>query len=202
MADQFALSDASRLRIFDTDHPNGDLVDWFPDNTQIINLGQTIDQVKLFDTMIGEPTNHYVVDLQSELHLKFFNIFHDIAFDEGAREAGIDVSVYFLLDRSTSSLQAARVVRSKLRCSEFVVVLNEAIGTLLHLTSVRENYQRIPKDREIALPRLSAEARAVFEQPGFSFADFVAGGSGSVSSDVRFELWNLLELIYNQRSPA
>lgn len=175
---------------------------WFPDHTEIIDLTRTIDQVKLFDTMIAEPANNYVVDLQASLLVKFFNIFSDIAFDEGAREAGIGVSVYFLLDRSTSSLQAARMVRSKLRCSEYVVVINEAIGTLFHLASARENYLRIPKDREVVLPRISTAAREYIEQPGFSFSGFIAGHSEAAPSAVRFELWNLLETIYNQRSPA
>ncbi|GIL03411.1 MAG: hypothetical protein BroJett030_33100 [Alphaproteobacteria bacterium] len=152
--------------------------------------------------MIGEPANNHVVDLQSELLLKFFNIFHDIAFDEGARQAGLAISVYFLLDRSTSSLQAARMVRSKLRCSEYVVVLNEAIGSLLHLASVRESYARIAKDREIVLPRISPEARAYVEAPDFSFAGFIAGEGQALPSAVRFELWNLLETIYNQRTPV
>ena len=158
--------------------------------------------MKLFDTVIAEPDNNYVVDLQSERLLRFFNIFDDIAFDEGAREAGIGVSVHFLLDRSTSSLQAARMVRSKLRCSEYVIVINEAIGTIFHLASAREAYDRMAKDREIVLPRVSGAARETFEQPGFSFSAFVAGRSEDVPSAVRYEIWSLLETMYNQRSPA
>lgn len=201
-ADRFALTDESRLHVFDTDYPRGDLARWFPRNSQIIDLSRTLDQVKLFDTMIGHPGRNYVVDLQSSLLDKFFTIFRDIAFDEGAREAGIGVSVRFLLDRSTSSLQAARLVRARLRCSEFVIVINEAIGTLFNLASVREDYEALAKDREIVLPRISTEARAVIETPGFSFADFIVGGSDKVPSQVRYELWRLLEKIHNQRSPA
>lgn len=152
--------------------------------------------------MIGEPGCNYVVDLQSNLLLKFFNIFHDIAFDEGAREAGIDVTVYFIVDRSTSSISSARMVRSKLRCSEFVLVRNEAIGNLLHLPSAAENYARIPRDREIVLPALSAQARNYIEQPDFTFSGFIAGRSEDAPANIRFELWNFLETIYNQRNPA
>lgn len=202
LADRFALADERKLRVFDTDYPNGDLARWFPQQSQIIDLSQTGDQVKLFDTMIGEPTNNYVVDLQSERLLRFFTIFYDIAFDEGAREAGIGISVHFVLDRSTSSLQAARMIRSKLRCSEYVVVINEAIGTIFHLASARESYDRMAKNREIVLPRISGAARAYIDQPDFSFSRFIAGRADEVPSAVRYELWSVLETMYNQRSPA
>jgi hypothetical protein len=199
-ADCLSLTGPDQVRIFDTDFPNGGLAQFFPYHSEIIDLSRTIDQVRLFDTIIGEPNFHYVIDLQSELLTKFFKIFSDIRFDEGAMEAGIGVAVFFIVDRSMSSISAAEKVRAQLTCSEFIMVRNDAIGTLLHLPSAAEKYLRIDKDRDLVLPRLSPNTLAFIEQRGFTFTDFIAGEMAPPPDAVRLELWKFLETIYNQRS--
>ncbi|MCG6857585.1 MAG: hypothetical protein LJE67_05920 [Salaquimonas sp.] len=155
--------------------------------------------MKLFDTMIGHPDKHYVVDLQSNLLDKFFTIFRDIAFDEGASEAGIAVTVFFIVDRSYSSVLAARGVHRKLRTSEFVTVINEAIGSPLEIPQAELAYRGIEKDREIVLPALSRAAREYVSQPGFTFSDFIVSEAEAAPANIRFELWSFLERIHNQR---
>jgi hypothetical protein len=198
-ADALMLGNPDRVRVFDTDFPNGGLAQFFVDNCEIVDLAKTGGQVRLFDTIIEEPQFHYVIDLQSSLTAKFFQIFNDIRFDEGAAEAGIGIAVFFIVDRSMSSIHAAEAVRSALTCSEFIIVRNDAIGTLLHLPSAAESYLRIEKNRDLVLPRLSAAALAYIEQRGFSFADFISGEIAPPPEAVKAELWRFLETIYDQR---
>lgn len=185
--------------MFDTDLPYGSVQQWFPDNSELVDLTRTGDLVRMLDRMIQEPDCNFVVDLQASLLDAFFKIFHDISFDEGAAEAGSGVAVFFVLDRSVRSIEAAARTRARLKCSEFVIVKNEAIGTVLHEPRAAELYMAIPKDREISLPRLSEAARDHIERHGFSFAEFVAGKAEEAPVAIRFELWNFLETIYNQR---
>lgn len=198
-ADILSLSGAERVRVFDTDHPNGSLAHWFPGQSEIVDLNKTGGQVRLFDTIIGEPGYNYVIDLQAGLLERFFTIFHDIAFDEGAKEAGIGVAVFYLLDRSVSSIHKAAWVRSKLSCSDFAIVKNEALGTLLHMPSAAREYMEIPKDRDLNLPKLSAGARDFIQQPGFSFGRFLTGGAMDAPLELRLEITEFLERLYNQR---
>ncbi len=188
--------------MFDTDHPNGGLSHYFPYNSEIIDLTRTVDQVRLFDTIIAEPQFHYIIDLQSAFLNKFFKIFSDIRFDEGAREVGIGVAVFFIVDRSMSSIHAAEWLRGQLTCSEFILVRNDAIGTLLHMPVAAANYLRINKDRDLVLPKLSANALSFIEQRGFTFSDFIAGEMSPPPDTVRLELWKFLETIYNQRGTS
>jgi hypothetical protein len=194
-----SLSDSSRLRVFDTDFPHGGIASYFPENSEIIDLSRTQGQMRLFDTMIAVPGVNYVVDLQASLLDRFFTIFNDIAFDTGAREVGIDVVVYFIVDRSLNSIHAAEQVRAKLRASELVLVHNEAIGNALNIPGAVEEYEDIEKDRDLVLPKLSEEARDLVETADFSFADFITGKSANISIVIRRELWHFLETIYNQR---
>lgn len=197
--DILSLSGVDRVRVFDTEYPNGSLAHWFAGQSEIVDLTKTGGQVRLFDTIIAEPNFNYVIDLQAGLLERFFTIFHDIAFDEGAEEAGIGVAVFFLLDRSISSIHKAAWVRDKLSCSDFAVVQNEALGTLLHLPSAAKDYLSIPKDRDLSLPRLSVKAREYVEQPGFSFGRFLTGGAAEAPVEIRMELTRFLEVLYNQR---
>ncbi|MFZ1813720.1 MAG: hypothetical protein WBO55_03415 [Rhizobiaceae bacterium] len=156
----------------------------------------------MIDTIINEPGYNYIIDLQASLLNRFFKLFHDINLDEGAVEAGIGVAVFFMIDRSLTTLAAAKSVRDQLRKSEFVLVRNDAIGNMLHIPEAANEYLRIDKDRDLILPRLSDEARQYLETPGFTFADFIAGESHHVPANIRYEFWNFLETIYNQRKPG
>lgn len=198
-ADQLALSGRERINIFDTDYPNGGIAKYFPEQTEIVDISKTAGQVKLFDTMIERPGINHLVDLQSEWLDKFFTIFHDIGFDEGAAEAGIGVVVFYMIDRSMSSIETAAKIRKKLRSSEFVLIRNAAVGNLLHIPSAARNYMKIEKDRDILLPKLSDAASVYIERPGFTFTDFIASGATDAPIEIRNELWNFLETIYNQR---
>ena len=150
--------------------------------------------------MIARPDINYVIDLQSSLLNRFFAIFRDIGFDQGAAEAGTGISVFFIVDRSMSSILAAEKLRPKIGESTFVLVHNEAIGTLLHLPSAASEYSEIEKDRDLVLPKFSDAARDYIEDVRFSFADFIAGGYHDTPMAIRHELWSFLESLYNQRS--
>ena len=58
---------------------------------------------------------------------------------------------------------------------------------------------RIEKDRDLSLPRLSDAASVFIERQGFTFSDFIARNGADAPLEIRNELWNFLEIIYNQR---
>ena len=187
------------MRIFDTDFPNGGLAGYFPASSRIIDFSRTGDQVLVFDTMVGEPNHDYVIDLQDNLLNPFFRIYSDIAFDEGAAEAGIAVSVYFMLDRTLTSVRAASEVSRLAAGASFIPVRNEAIGNILAIPEGARLYEGIRKNREIMLPRLSIDALNLIDDPQFSFSGFVARNGEGYPLELKIELFQFLETIYNQR---
>ena len=198
-ADRLALKGEDSLHVFDTDHPHGQLAHRFPAISEIVDLTKTSGQVRLFDTIIARPDRNYVIDLQASLLERFFSIFHDIAFDSGAAEAGIGVVVYFLVDRQVRSVRAAEHIRGLMAASELILVRNDAIGDVTADPDAAVEYDGIDKDRDLVLPRLSERARDLVETPGFSFGAFLTGADRDVPFELRQELWDFLESIYNQR---
>ena len=199
LADALSLAGEERLRIFDTDFPDGGLAGYFPASSRIVDFTRTGDRVLVFDTMVDEPDHDYVVDLQANLLKPFFKVYSDIAFDEGAAEAGIAVSVYFMLDRTLTSVNAAAEISRLAGSASFVPVRNEAIGNILAIPEGARRYEAIRKNREIMLPRLSVDALNLIDDPQFSFSGFVARNGEGYPLELKIELFQFLETIYNQR---
>ena len=193
------MAGEERLRVFDTDFPDGGLAGYFPASSRIIDFARTGDQVLVFDTMVDEPDHDYVIDLQDNLLKPFFKVYSDIAFAEGAAEAGIAVSVYFMLDRTLTSVRAAAEVSRLAAGASFVPVRNEAIGNILAIPEGARLYEGIRKNREIMLPRLSVDALNLIDDPQFSFSGFVARNGEGYPLELKIELFQFLETIYNQR---
>ncbi|MCB1387274.1 MAG: hypothetical protein KDJ80_15155 [Nitratireductor sp.] len=187
------------MRIFDTDFPNGVLAGYFPQSSRVIDFRKTAEHVMLFDTIIGEPQYDYLIDLDASLLDRFFRLYRDIAFDAGAAEQGMRITVYFLLDRTLSSVEAAAETRQLAGKVAFVPVRNEAIGNILAVPQGAKRYHAIEKSREILLPRLSVDALNLIEGPDFSFGAFIARNGEGYPLELKVELFQFLETIYNQR---
>lgn len=198
LADRYSLSGASSFRVFDTDVPSGFLAGYFPESSRIIDLSKTAGQVDLFDTIIGEPSFDYIVDLDSSLLWRFFDIYHDIAFGSAAADVGIDVTVYFFVDRTMSSVEALARLAHRFRHGDVVPVRNEMLGNILAVPRAASLYSQVKKLREIHLPRLSVDALNHIDAPHFTFADFISHNGAETPFELRVELWAFLETVYNQ----
>ncbi len=188
--------------IFDTDAPDGSLAAHFPDATTIVDLNKTVEQVRVFDGIIGEPSGHFVVDLQAHHFRQFLTIYRDIAFGQAARDAGIDVTFYFLVDRSADSVEAAATLNRMVEGASFVPVRNGAIGDALDEPQTAHIYHALRFDREVMLPQLTPKGLGMIEHPDFHFDAFVAGRYEHFPYELKAELWEFLEVLYDQRGAA
>lgn len=202
LADLLSLAGSQSFRIFDTDFPAGDLAGFFPENSQIVDFSKTAGQIQVFDTILSEPQFDYVIDLDQALLGPFFKIFSDIRFDQAAKDQGISVSIYFMLDRKVSTISAALDIQRLARKCAFVPIRNEAIGNILTVPLAARIYGEIEKTREIILPRLSIDALNHIDRLEFTFADFLSRNGENAPPSIRFEIWNFLESLYNQRTVA
>ena len=198
-------ADLLRLRmgvaptIFDTDEPDGQLIHHFPDTGKVMDLSKTGAQVALFDGMLSEPGTHFLIDLSARHLERFFSIYRDIDFEDGASECGLDISVFYLIDRTPHSIETASALAASIPKTRIIPVRNAAIGDALAETNMADVYQSIRFEREINLPVLSAEALGMLEHPDFHFDTFVAGNYDHFPAELKYELWGFLESLYEQR---
>ena len=197
--DLLVLRNGEPPLIFDTDEPDGSLLYHFPGAGSVINISKTTAQVELFDGMLRQSNGHFMIDLAARHFTKFFEIYRDIGFEEGAEEVGLDVSVFFLIDRTEASVATAAELARSLPKTRFVPVRNAAIGDALFEGATADLYHSIRFAREILLPELSSEALGMLEHPDFHFDAFVAGNYEHFPAELKAELWGFLESLYEQR---
>lgn len=185
--------------IFDTDEPEGGLIHHCPGAGQVVDLSKTTAQVALFDGMLEQSDCHFLIDLSDRHFSRFFQIYTDIDFQSGAEACGLDVSIFFLIDRTEASTVAASSLCSAIPAARFIAVRNEAIGDSLGVGQSVDIYRKMAVDREVILPELSAEALGMAEHPDFHFDSFIAGKYDHFPFELKAELWGFLESLYEQR---
>jgi len=189
-------------QIFDTDEPDGGLAAHFPDSSKIVDLASTPQRVAVIDGMLAARETAFVMDLEDRHYAPFFSMCADIGFAEGAREAGLDVTVFFVVDRTVRSVEALIALNETFGDLRVVPVLNRGVGYSVDEPDIAKAYQRQHFEREIVLPDLSPEALGMLEHPDFHFDAFIAGRYEHFPFELKGELWDFLETLYEQRDQA
>lgn len=201
-ADLYSLRKDNSPIIFDTDLSGNGIVNYFPDKTRTVDLSRIADQVALFDTILelgaGDNPPDFVVDVSANEVKRFFRIFNDIGFERGAFEAQLDVQICHIISWSVKSLQIAGQIRSALSTSKFIAVRNMAIEEQPFTPTPEEEAQLPNIDVDLFLNALSPEASKIVNDPKFSFARFISENVDSMNYEVKADIWNFLEDVYNQ----
>jgi hypothetical protein len=148
----------------DTDAPDGPLRSYFPGRTALADFSQISGQMKVFDTALASPGRDYVIDLPVRHMEPFFKAVAELDFFEEAHRAGFRVMVYYIVDRSATSLKAARAIQEFPGIDMFVAVANEFVGTSW------------PRDEGcLVLPELPRNLAIAISDKRISLRSFVLG---------------------------
>jgi hypothetical protein len=166
---EFFIADGRRPLAFDANPDDPMLSRCLPEVTTRAAIGETMNQMALFDRLIVGDGRPKVVDLAPELFHGFFDLMAEIDFVAEARARGIDTLIFFLCENHPRSAEAYERLFARFPAAILVQVHNEGIGS--------HGFDDFP-DLEIgAMPLriagLSPMLAGVVERPGFSFAEYV-----------------------------
>jgi hypothetical protein len=156
----------------DTDAPDGPLRTYFPGRTALADFSQMSGQMKLFDTILASPGRDYVVDLPVRHMEPFFTAVAELGFFEEAHRAGFRIMVFYIVDRSMTSLKAARVVQEFPAIDLFVAVTNEFVGS---------SWPR--NEGSLVLPELPRTLAIAISDKRISLRSFVLGDWQNLPED-------------------
>ena len=150
--------------MIDTDAPDGPLRNYFPGRTALADFSQMQGQMKLFDTILASPGRDYVVDLPVRHMENFFKAVGELNFFDEVHKAGFRIFVFFIVDRTTTSLKVARSIQEFPSIDLFVPVRNEFVGS---------NW---PKEESgLVIPALPQALAFAITEKRFSLRSFVLG---------------------------
>jgi hypothetical protein len=173
----YLLLDGKDPFLIDTDAPDGPLRHFFPGRTALADFEKIQGRMKAFDTIIAAPGRDYVVDLPQRHMLEFFTAVRELDFFAAAKAAGFRVIVFFIVDRATSSLRAARDVYGEKGFDLFVAVKNEFVGSAWP-----------PDEGALVIPILPRDVALAISDRRFSLRNFVLGDDQGLESDQRLAL--------------
>lgn len=173
LADYFVLSGARPL-LFDTDVVDEPLRASFPYDTVTVDLADTRDQMKLFDTLAIRAPEARVADVSHRDTRKFFKLMQESHFVAEARAREVEPVIFCIADRNPDAWEEARVLRERFDCT-FVLVENVYVGRIKDLTRRSPGYRAFDDhDLRMTLLQLDADIADAVEEQGLSLSDIVA----------------------------
>ncbi len=111
-------------RAFDTENPRGTLHRFYPGITEIIDLNNVADQMKLLDTIETAPVKVSVVDLKAGNLLTALDIFSRIGVLDAAAAGDFNLALVHVVGPAIASLDEMGEVTKYTKNMSYVVAKN------------------------------------------------------------------------------
>ncbi|MEO8669068.1 MAG: hypothetical protein ABI399_11170, partial [Bauldia sp.] len=154
---------------FDANPDDPVLAACLPEVTTRAAIGETMNQMALFDRLIVGDGRPKVVDLAPELFHSFFDLMAEIDFVAEARVRGIDTIICFLCENHARSAEAYERLYARFPKATLVQVHNEGLGSYGFDDFPILEVGAMP----LRIPALSPMLAGVIDRPNFSFAEYV-----------------------------
>jgi hypothetical protein len=163
-------------RAFDTENPRGSLHRFYSPNTEIIDLGNVADQMRVLDTMETAKVPVTVVDFKAGNLSYSLDLFERIGVLEAARNGMFTLGLVHVVGPSIASLDEIGEIAKYLSGIEYVVARNSINETNFFEwdeTTYRKYFSQISKSHEIDIPKLNEMAYEQVDVAGVTFKDFI-----------------------------
>jgi hypothetical protein len=163
-------------RAFDAEFPRGALKRFHPGATEIVDLTQTPDQMKILDTLVTTDAKVTLIDIRAGLLSGTLKALQDIGFFEAVRAGEFSVALFLVLGPSVASLDEIDEVQPYMSGGHYYAIKNFINDTSFFDwdKGVRTNYlQKIKAGTEITIPKLTEMACEQVELAGVPFSTFI-----------------------------
>jgi hypothetical protein len=179
LLDYFGKNDIPH-RAFDTESPKGTLKRFHPDVTDIVDVTQARDQMKIFDTINAAEVT--AIDVRAGLLSETLSALRDIGFLEGVQEGEFKFALFHILGPSIASLEEIADMSDYLTGAQHYLVKNFVNSTTFFEwdpPTYNSYFKKISRAQELVVPRLNEIACEQVELAGVPFATFVANKTGN-----------------------
>jgi hypothetical protein len=163
------------IRAFDTESPKGTLKRFHPDITEIVDVTQVPDQMKIFDTLSEAKVT--LIDVRAGLLSSTLAALRDIGFLESVKRGQIQLGVFHIVGSSIASLNEIGDIAPFVVDGKYYLVKNFINETSFFDwdQSTYDSYFKKVKDAvDITIPKLNEMAYEQVELASVPFVTFIA----------------------------
>lgn len=164
-------------RAFDTENPRGTLHRFYPTISEIIDLGNVADQMKILDTLDSAKVNVTVVDLKAGSLSVALDTFERIGVLKAARDGQFDLGLMHIVGPSVASLDEIAEVAPYVEGLHYMLARN-FINDTNFFEWDNETYNKyfanLKRSGEIEVPKLNEMAYEQVDLAGVTFNNFIA----------------------------
>jgi hypothetical protein len=163
-------------RAFDAEAPRGTLRRFHPQATEIVDITQIGDQVKILDTLSTNEARITLIDIRAGLLSSTLKAFQDSGFFDAVRAGDFSFGLFHILGPSIASLDEINEVSPYAENGAYFAVKNFINETSFFDwdPAVKAKYFDKAKDStEINIPKLTEMACEAVELAGVPFSTFI-----------------------------
>jgi hypothetical protein len=169
-------------RAFDTESPRGALHRFHPDETTIIDITETADQMRVLDTLAETVAKTTVIDVRAGMLTETLKVLRDVGFLDAVNDGQFTFVIIHVLGPSVSSLGEIADIAPYVKDAHYYLAKNHINDTTFFEWDPKtyaSYFGDVQCAGEITIPKLDEMAYEQVELNGVSFANFVAGKQGS-----------------------
>lgn len=163
-------------RAFDTENPRGTLQRFYPNITEIIDLHNVADQMKVLDTLETAKVPVTVVDLKAGNLSYALDTFEKIGVLQAARDGMFEMGLIHVVGPAIASLDELQEVTPYVQGIDYIVArnfINETNFFEWDENTYQRYFQNVNEAREIEIPKLNEMAAEQVDLANVTYKNFV-----------------------------
>jgi hypothetical protein len=164
-------------RAFDAEHPRGTLKRFHPVSTEVIDITDVADQMRMLDTLHSSDVKVSVIDIRAGLLSNTLQALTDVGFFDMVKAGEFNFGLLHVVGPSVASLDEISEVLPLAEDKTYFVVKNFINDTSFFEWNpdVYKSYFKMLKNAvEVNVPKLNEMAYEQVELAGVPFSTFVA----------------------------
>lgn len=164
-------------RAFDTEHPRGTLQRFHPDTTEVVDITQTPDQMRILDTLGTAHTKVTVMDTRAGALTTSLKALREVGFLDAAKAGEFNFVLFHILGPSIASLAEIAETAPYVADANYFLVKNYVNDSTFFdwdPATVQAYFGKVKSSAEVTIPKLNAMAYEQVELASVPFSTFIA----------------------------
>ena len=163
-------------RAFDSEHPRGTLKRFYPGITEIVELANVAEQMKILDTMENSNFPVTIVDLKAGDLSHTLDVLENVGAVEAARDGMFNLALIHVIGPSIASLDEIGEIGKRVSGVDYVLArnfINETSFFEWDQATYQRYFSHTAQTQDIVIPKLNEMAFEQVDLAGVPFRDFI-----------------------------